>query len=320
MRWAFRTSPPLSGRTRFSCRATSPRRIAYGRWMCCGGWRPANCPRSWARPRWNWTAKRGACGCGASRKSTFATLPAADRVVIAAYARGVNYFIETHRAALPLEFTLLRYDPRPWTIVDSILCGLQMYRELTTTWRDELRKAAMLAGGDRAKVNLLFPARAGAEFQPGSNAWVVSGKLTRQRQADSGERSAPGVVPARRLVSGASQSARPGRDRRIAAGPSVRDYRPQPADRLGRHESWLRCTGPIYREDRSANRPICLSRPGGAGALGIGVDSSEGCAAARVAAVGDAARSGGIFGKRPLFRAALERRRNPTGSRSRFST
>jgi penicillin amidase len=105
-------------------------------------------------------------------------LPAADRAVIAAYARGVNYFIETHRGALPLEFTLLRYDPRPWTITDSILCGLQMYRELTTTWRDELRKAAMLSRGDPAKVNLLFPARAGGEFQPGSNAWVLAGNLT----------------------------------------------------------------------------------------------------------------------------------------------
>jgi penicillin G amidase len=105
-------------------------------------------------------------------------LPAGDRAVIAAYARGVNYFIETHRGTLPLEFTLLRYDPRPWTITDSILCGLQMYRNLTTTWRDELRKAAMLSGGDAVKVNLLFPARAGAEFQPGSNAWVVSGQLT----------------------------------------------------------------------------------------------------------------------------------------------
>jgi penicillin amidase len=105
-------------------------------------------------------------------------LPAGDRAVIAAYARGVNYFIETHRGTLPLEFTLLRYDPRPWTITDSILCGLQMYRELTTTWRDELRKEAMLSRGDPAKVNLLFPARTGAEFQPGSNAWVLAGKLT----------------------------------------------------------------------------------------------------------------------------------------------
>jgi len=106
------------------------------------------------------------------------TLSSGDRAVLAAYARGVNYFMETHRGNLPLEFTLLRYDPRPWAVTDSILCGLQMYRELTTTWRDELRKASMLSKGNAAKVNLLFPARAGAEFQPGSNAWVVTGKLT----------------------------------------------------------------------------------------------------------------------------------------------
>ena len=106
------------------------------------------------------------------------TLAPADRAVFAAYARGVNYFIETHRNALPLEFTLLRYDPRPWSIVDSLLCGLQMYRNLTVTWREQLRKMAMLDGGDRAKVTLLYPARAGGEFQPGSNAWVVAGKFS----------------------------------------------------------------------------------------------------------------------------------------------
>ena len=45
--------------------------------------------------------------------------PPADRAVLAAYARGVNYFIETHRGQLPLEFTLLRYDPRPWRVVEA---------------------------------------------------------------------------------------------------------------------------------------------------------------------------------------------------------
>ena len=105
-------------------------------------------------------------------------LPPADRAVFAAYARGVNFFIETHRDRLPLEFSLLRYDPRPWTIVDSVLCGLQMYRTLTETWKQELQKAAMLESGDVAKVNLLFPTRIGSEFQPGSNAWVVSGRFT----------------------------------------------------------------------------------------------------------------------------------------------
>jgi len=108
----------------------------------------------------------------------YRTLPPADRAVMAAYARGVNHFIETHRRNLPLEFTILRYDPRPWTVVDSILCGLQMYRNLTTTWRTELEKQAMLATGDAAKVNFLFSSRAGFDFQPGSNAWAISGKHT----------------------------------------------------------------------------------------------------------------------------------------------
>lgn len=99
----------------------------------------------------------------------------AERAMLAAYARGVNEFIETHRGNLPLEFSLLRYEPRPWRISDTILVGLQMYRTLTTTWTTELKKEALLAGGDREKVNFLFPVRSGAESQPGSNAWVVSG-------------------------------------------------------------------------------------------------------------------------------------------------
>jgi penicillin amidase len=41
-----------------------------------------------------------------------------------------------------------------------------------------MKKQAMLASGDAAKVNLLFSSRAGFEFQPGSNAWAVSGKHT----------------------------------------------------------------------------------------------------------------------------------------------
>jgi penicillin G amidase len=108
----------------------------------------------------------------------YRTLPPADRAVLAAYARGVNYFIETHRTRLPLEFTILRYDPRPWSVTDSILCGLQMYRNLTTTWKEELQKQAMLEGGDAAKVNFLFTSRIGMEFQPGSNAWAISGRHT----------------------------------------------------------------------------------------------------------------------------------------------
>lgn len=106
------------------------------------------------------------------------SLGAQDRNLLVAYARGVNYFIRTHRDRLPIEFTLLGYDPRPWSIVDSILAGLQMHRSLTNTWRDELTKKGMLMKGDPRKVDFLFPTRAGNEVHPGSNAWVLGGKHT----------------------------------------------------------------------------------------------------------------------------------------------
>ena len=42
-------------------------------------------------------------------------------------------------------------------MVDCLLICLHMYRDLTTTWRDEIVKNNMLAHGDRAKVEFLFP-------------------------------------------------------------------------------------------------------------------------------------------------------------------
>ena len=101
-----------------------------------------------------------------------------ERAVMAAFARGVNFFIDTHRGRLPLEFTLLNYDPRPWTAADCWLAGLEMYRTLTSNWRMELTKASMLAAGDRAKVEFLLPPTGGSDPQPGSNAWAISGART----------------------------------------------------------------------------------------------------------------------------------------------
>jgi penicillin amidase len=111
-------------------------------------------------------------------ESAYATLPAADRAAYAAYARGVNSFIAQHLGSLPLEFTLLGYQPRPWSVVDSMMVCLNMFRDLTTSWRDEIMKRNMLAAGDRKKVDFLFPLGAGLGPQPGSNAWALAGSRT----------------------------------------------------------------------------------------------------------------------------------------------
>ncbi len=107
-----------------------------------------------------------------------AALPEADRRALSAYARGVNYYLETNRGRLGLEFALLGYDPRPWRVADSILAALEMFRTLTSSWRQELQKQLLLASGDKAKVEFLFPLRGGGEFLAGSNAWVISAART----------------------------------------------------------------------------------------------------------------------------------------------
>ncbi len=61
-------------------------------------------------------------------------ISARDRVYFDAYARGVNAFLESHRDRLSLklglEFRLLKYTPRPWTVTDSLLVGARMVQDL----------------------------------------------------------------------------------------------------------------------------------------------------------------------------------------------
>ena len=111
-------------------------------------------------------------------ENAYVKLSPADRASLAAYTLGVNQFISTHLDNLPVEFTLLGYQPRPWSAVDTLLIGLYMFRDLTTTWRDEISKAAMLSGGDAEKVNFLFAPRSGEAPSPGSNGWAVAGSHT----------------------------------------------------------------------------------------------------------------------------------------------
>ncbi len=107
-----------------------------------------------------------------------ARLTAEDRDIMVQYARGVNYFIDTHRGDYSLEFSIPfnSYDPRPWTLTDSMLVGLLMFRDLTadSLEADLARGAILKLGADPAKFRTLFPAT-GIGVSPGSNAWAVSG-------------------------------------------------------------------------------------------------------------------------------------------------
>ena len=110
-------------------------------------------------------------------------LPADERAQLAAFARGVNHYMWEKTGALPLEFKLMGYEPRPWTIADSLAIALSMNRTLTESWEKDLEKWRLLQEGSPERVERLYPIRTGGEISPGSNAWAIGGKRTKSGKA-----------------------------------------------------------------------------------------------------------------------------------------
>ncbi|MGA2085313.1 MAG: penicillin acylase family protein [Terracidiphilus sp.] len=88
----------------------------------------------------------------------YANLAPADRARLEAYARGVNLFIEQHQNALPPEFRLLGYRPRPWSGVDSLSIGMMLVQGLDTHWQVKLSRERIAAKLHNEKLeNDLYP-------------------------------------------------------------------------------------------------------------------------------------------------------------------
>ena len=63
------------------------------------------------------------------------------RRLMEAYARGINLYVQQHATRLPIEFTLLHYQPQPWQPADSLVIACYMYRTLTDTREEEIGRA-----------------------------------------------------------------------------------------------------------------------------------------------------------------------------------
>jgi len=79
-----------------------------------------------------------------------ALIDAGVRADLEAYAAGVSSRID--RGRLPVEFTLLRYRPEPWTVVDTLSWIKMMSWDLSVNWETELLRARLIArlGPERA--------------------------------------------------------------------------------------------------------------------------------------------------------------------------
>ncbi len=148
-------------------------------------------------------------------ENNYRLLSPEGKVHLAAYAAGVNAYIDHNRKNLPQEFTLLGYEPEPWEPVDSLLiavfmawylggnmdtelfhsvliekAGLDLALEIFPDYPDYGPVIAPTVGGEPAfssgdvdkLINLSRIAELGGRttYVPGlgSNNWVISGELT----------------------------------------------------------------------------------------------------------------------------------------------
>jgi penicillin amidase len=86
-----------------------------------------------------------------------ARLPADERALLDAYARGVNAYLDTHRGALPPEFVLLRHEPEPWRPADSLVWAKIMAMQLSRNWQTELLRWRMSRRLTAEQIRQLWP-------------------------------------------------------------------------------------------------------------------------------------------------------------------
>lgn len=148
-------------------------------------------------------------GIRRTAEAIFANLDGETRVLLAAYARGVNAYLATRTGPLPPEFQLLQAPaPEPWSPIDSIGWSLMMALDLGGNLNAELTRLRLVQRGlTMRQIAEFLPAAPGESFpdlpdyaglyrslapqarraailiEPfglglegvGSNSWVVSG-------------------------------------------------------------------------------------------------------------------------------------------------
>jgi penicillin amidase len=97
-------------------------------------------------------------------------LPQRDLNFFAAYTRGVNAYIQEQREHLPVEFRLLEYKPKPWTVADSILIGINMSQLLNPQYETEYWREKIGAKLSPELMADLYPVTSWRDHPPASAA------------------------------------------------------------------------------------------------------------------------------------------------------
>jgi penicillin G amidase len=129
-------------------------------------------------------------GTARAASSAWAHADPAARKLIEAYVAGVNAFISTHHGrALPVEFTILGFEPEPWRPEDVLVWGKMMAWNLGDNWEKELLKTKLIAklGAENAAQLLPLYAEGGPVILPDGGTTSRT-KNKEQRTIDNTQR------------------------------------------------------------------------------------------------------------------------------------
>src|SRR3954465_25572 len=114
-----------------------------------------------------------------------AALSPEERALSNAYCAGVNAFIESHRDRLPIEFRVLRYQPKPWRVQDSFLIGANMMKALNHgTANDERIRELITAKLGPELTSELYP-QTSVRDHPPTEPVRASNRKTKQQEDPS---------------------------------------------------------------------------------------------------------------------------------------
>lgn len=135
-------------------------------------------------------------GTGRAARSAWEALPANAKTDINSYVAGINSFISTHHGrALPLEFTVLRFEPEPWSGPDVLAWVKMMAWDLSKNYSLELLRHDVLqtVGADRtADLFPPYPANGLTILTARDMPWMKSNAAQAFRPAADRQPAPPG--------------------------------------------------------------------------------------------------------------------------------
>ena len=113
-------------------------------------------------------------------KQAWASYDDATKKVIERYTQGINEFIALNH--LPIQFKILGYKPKPWTVIDSICWQKMMAWSLENSWKKKLVNFNIIQKQGFSSVDVLQPpypisapvtmAESAVSFQPQEKAII----------------------------------------------------------------------------------------------------------------------------------------------------